>query len=194
MNRTLAKHSAALLAAMVLAAGVAHGQAAAASAGLAGCSASQIEANKALAGLFDLKADPKVAYEKMDPGYIQHNPVARRIGDVNGVNGRDEFKLLLDLKDKGLGGRPPEAPGQPPEDTHHYVMANCDHVFLLKKSYLPDPQHQGQFYEVFDFDLWRVENGKLVEHWDGARIPNPPPPMMTTPAEELLKAVQRPGG
>jgi len=156
-----------------------------------GCSAQQIKDNEALAGLFDLKGDPKVAYGKMDPGYIQHNPIALRIGEVNGVNGRDEFKLLMDLKDKGLGGPPPSIPGQPPEDTHYFVMANCDHVFLLRKSYLPDPQHKGQFYEAFDFDLWRVANGKLVEHWDGARIPDPPPPIMTWPATELLKSAKQ---
>jgi predicted SnoaL-like aldol condensation-catalyzing enzyme len=158
-----------------------------------GCSAKQIEANEALAGLFDLKADPKIAYEKMDPGYIQHNPIALRIGEINGVGGRDEFKLLLDLKGKGMGGPPPPMPGQPPEDTHYYVMANCDHVFLLRKSYLPDPQHKGQFYEAFDFDLWRIKDGKLAEHWDGGKIPNPPPPIMTTPAVELLKVEKPPG-
>jgi predicted SnoaL-like aldol condensation-catalyzing enzyme len=33
----------------------------------------------------------------------------------------------------------------------------------------------GKFYEVFTFDTFRVRNGKLVEHWDGAVI-NPPAP------------------
>lgn len=156
-----------------------------------GCSAKQIEDNAALAGIFDMKRDWKEAYEKMAPGYIQHNPVALRIGEVNGAKGRDEFKLLMELKDKGLGGPPPRMPGQPAEDTHAFVMANCDHVFLLRKSWLPDPQHKGQFYEAFDFDLWRVENGKLAEHWDSARIPDPPPPIMTTPANELPKPAPR---
>lgn len=206
MKKALATHATTFFAALVLAGGLmawarGDGRAdvkTATSPGSAstalGCSVQQIEANRALAGLFDLKGDPKVAYERMDPGYIQHNPIALRIGEVNGVTGRDEFKLLLDLKDKGLGGPPPRMPGQPPEDTHYYVMANCDHVFLLRKSYLPDPQHKGQFYEVFDFDLWRVEKGKLVEHWDGARIPDPPPPIMTTPATELSKSGKRPAG
>jgi predicted SnoaL-like aldol condensation-catalyzing enzyme len=154
----------------------------------AGCSAKQVEANAALAGIFDMNRDWKEAYDKMAPGYIQHNPVALRIGEVNGAKGRDEFKLLMELKDKGLGGPPPRMPGQPAEDTHAFVMANCDHVFLLRKSWLPDPQHKGRFYEAFDFDLWRVENGKLAEHWDGARIPDPPPPIMTTPARDLPKS------
>jgi predicted SnoaL-like aldol condensation-catalyzing enzyme len=199
MKRAVITHASAFVAALLLAGGwmrgdggaVAHSTESpgATSAGPV-CSAKQIEENRALAGVFDLSADPNVAYEKMASDYIQHNPIALRMGEINGVTGRDEFKLLLDLKDKGLGGPPPHLPGQPPEDTHYYVMANCDHVFLLRKSYLPDPQHRGQFYEVFDFDLWRIENGKLAEHWDGARIPDPVPPMLTTPATELLKSVK----
>ena len=34
----------------------------------------------------------------------------------------------------------------------------------------PEP---GKFYEVFTFDTFRIRNGKLVEHCDGAVI-NPP--------------------
>ena len=149
-----------------------------------------MEANKALARLFDMKGDPELAYQAMAPDYIQHNPIARRIGEANGVSGRDEFKLLLKLKELGLEGPPPAMPGQPPEDTYHYVMANCDHVFLLKKAYMPDPQHRGAFYETFSFDLWRVENGKLVEHWDGARIPPNPPKAMTMPLQQLQQAAR----
>jgi predicted SnoaL-like aldol condensation-catalyzing enzyme len=159
-----------------------------------GCSAEQIEANRALAKLFDLNGDPNKAYDKMAPSYIQHNPIARRIGEVNGASGRDEFKLLLDMKSKGAEGPPPPLPGQPPEDTYHYVMADCNHVFLLKKAYAPDPQHKGQFYETFSFDFWRIENGKLAEHWDGARIPERVPRAMEVPFDQLLKekAAQQP--
>lgn len=153
-----------------------------------GCSVKQIEANKELARLFDMKRDWHVAYQHMSPDYIQHNPIAKRIGDVNGVSGRDEFKLLLELKDKGVGGPPPRLPGQPQDDNYAYIMANCDHVFLMQKIYMPDPQHKGQFYETFDFDLWRVENGKLVEHWDDAKIPENVPPIMTMPVKEMMKS------
>jgi len=152
-----------------------------------GCSAKQVEANKALATLFDLNGDPNKAYDHMAPDYIQHNPIARRIGEVNGVSGRDEFKLMLDMKNKKLEGPPPLLPNQPPEDTHYYVMADCDHVFLLKKAYSPDPQHKGQFYETFSFDFWRIENGKLAEHWDGVKIPERVPRAIEVPYAQLMK-------
>jgi predicted SnoaL-like aldol condensation-catalyzing enzyme len=149
------------------------------------CSAKQIESNKQLAKLFRLDGDPDAAYQQMSPDYIQHNPMALRIGEVNGVTGRDEFRLIIDMKNKGLGGPPPPLPGQPPEDTYHFVMASCDYVFLLKKSYPPDPQHVGQFYEAFSFDLWRVEKGKLVEHWDDGRVPEHVPDIIKMPAKDL---------
>jgi predicted SnoaL-like aldol condensation-catalyzing enzyme len=149
------------------------------------CSPAQIEANTQLAKLFRLDGDPDAAYQKMAPNYIQHNPMALRIGEVNGVTGRDEFKLMLDMKSKGLGGPPPLLPGQPPEDTYHFVMASCNYVFLLKKSFVPDRQHPGKFYEAFSFDLWRVEKGKLAEHWDDARVPQNVPDAIKMPVKDL---------
>ena len=46
---------------------------------------------------------------------------------------------------------------------------------MVHKTYRPDPVTPGRWFEAFTFDMFRVKNGKLVEHWDTAVI-NPPPP------------------
>ena len=56
------------------------------------------------------------------------------------------------------------------------MTAECDVVTIVHKNYRQDPTAEpGKFYEVFAFDTFRVKDGKLVEHWDGAVI-NPPAP------------------
>ena len=46
---------------------------------------------------------------------------------------------------------------------------------IIHKNNQLDPTAEGRFYEAFTFDTFRIRNGKLVEHWDGAVI-NPPAP------------------
>ena len=57
------------------------------------------------------------------------------------------------------------------------VTATCDVVTMIHKQYRQDPTAApGTFYEAFTFDAFRVRNGKVVEHWDGALIQPPAPP------------------
>jgi predicted SnoaL-like aldol condensation-catalyzing enzyme len=35
---------------------------------------------------------------------------------------------------------------------------------------VPDPRDPGKTYRSYWFDMWRVEDGKLAEHWDGAPV------------------------
>jgi predicted SnoaL-like aldol condensation-catalyzing enzyme len=46
------------------------------------------------------------------------------------------------------------------------LVADCTHVAAMLKEVRPDPEHPGKTYESFWFDIWRVQNGKLAEHWD----------------------------
>ena len=50
-------------------------------------------------------------------------------------------------------------------------MAEGDTVTVIQKRYVQDPNAApGTYYESFWFDTFRVRDGLLYEHWDGALI------------------------
>ena len=50
-------------------------------------------------------------------------------------------------------------------------------VTVVHKNYVQDPtEAAGVYYARYSFDTFRVRDGKLVEHWDGARINAPAAP------------------
>ena len=155
-----------------------------------GCTATpaQLEANKKVAiEFFRTAGEARVALA--DPGYKQHNPQFKKRAEDNKVSDYEEFKATF-LAQAGRGragapgGRGPAAGPQPPAGNQlEVVTAECDIVTVIHKAFRPDPSpgSEGRFYEVFTFDSFRVRNGNLVEHWDGAVI-NPPAPAGAAPA------------
>ena len=120
---------------------------------------SRAEANKRLVldffrVVFEAEnADAAVDY--LTPGYIQHNP---RV-----PTGRDGFVSTF----RGMfhGPRPvePTLRRQPVA-----VVAEGDLVTVIWKRPMPEPDDPAKTYDSFMFDLFRIEDGKLAEHWDGA--------------------------
>jgi predicted SnoaL-like aldol condensation-catalyzing enzyme len=84
--------------------------------------------------------------------YIQHNP--------NVATGRDAMVAYMKATR-------PVRPIQP-VITFPVValMAEGDLVMVATVSYSPDPQSPGHKYAGTHFDLFRIENGKIAEHWD----------------------------
>jgi predicted SnoaL-like aldol condensation-catalyzing enzyme len=146
--------------AILLAAGVAYTQAPPTAApdqmALLKSSDARLEANKKL--VFDMwRAIIQGGHTEMAPqffteSYIQHNP--------NVSSGRDA--LVAYMK-----GSRPVRPIQPkitfPVIT---IMAEGDLVMIATVSYSPDPTKPGEKYAGTHFDLFRIENGKIAEHWD----------------------------
>jgi predicted SnoaL-like aldol condensation-catalyzing enzyme len=144
-----------------------------------GCTATpaQLEANKKVVmAFFDPTAD-RLALA--DPSYKQHNPAFKKRAEDNHVSDYEEYKAAFGAARGGGGrGRGPQGDGpRPPQGNQlEVVTAECDIVSVIHKGYRQDPTADpGKFYEVFTFDTFRVKDGKLVEHWDGAVI-NPPAP------------------
>lgn len=142
-----------------------------------GCTATppQLEANKKVAMDFFRPTVDRVALA--DPSYKQHNPQFVQRAQQNKVTDYEEFKSAFSAQGRGpAGARGGTAGGnaQPPAgNPYEIVTAECDIVTIVHKNYRPDPTSEGKFYEAFTFDTFRVKDGKLVEHWDGATL-NPP--------------------
>jgi predicted SnoaL-like aldol condensation-catalyzing enzyme len=87
--------------------------------------------------------------------YIQHNP--------NVKSGRDE---LVQYIRKTRPVRPiPETIGFPVIS----IMAEGDMVLVASVEYNEDPERPGTKYATTHFDLYRMQDGLIAEHWDNVR-------------------------
>ena len=116
----------------------------------------KLAANKKL--VFDMwrtiiqGAHVEEAEKYFTPTYIQHNP--------NVASGRDNLVTYM------KNSRPRR--DIQPNITFPVIsiMAEGDLVMLATVSYSDDPTKPGEKYAGTHFDLFRVENGKIAEHWD----------------------------
>ena len=94
---------------------------------------------KAIRGVF-IERDARVVQELFAPDYIQHNPTI--------PNGRDAIAGLLRSLPEGFGYEP------------GMVIAEGNIVMIHGRyvGWAPEP--------MVAVDIFRVENGRLVEHWD----------------------------
>jgi predicted SnoaL-like aldol condensation-catalyzing enzyme len=116
----------------------------------------KLAANKKL--VFDMwraiiqGAHTELAPKYFTPGYIQHNP--------NVATGRDAMVEYMKST----------RPVKPIDPSINFpvvaIMAEGDKVLVATVSYSPDPEHPGQKYAGTHFDLFRIEHGKIAEHWD----------------------------
>jgi predicted SnoaL-like aldol condensation-catalyzing enzyme len=95
-----------------------------------------------------------LAEKFMKESYIQHNP--------NAANGRQGF---IDFFSKFTTP-------QQVVDTIKWnlfaIVAEGDLVTLCFNRMLPDPSDSTKTYHTTWFDMFRIEDGKVAEHWDPA--------------------------
>jgi predicted SnoaL-like aldol condensation-catalyzing enzyme len=100
----------------------------------------------------------------MDPGYIQHNP--------NVPQGRDGFKRFMS---RTPGRTPAEIKPEwlrPPSLT----LVSGPYVLMMWDRKDKDPNDPAREYVWNHFDVIRIENGLIKEHWDEAVIAPPATP------------------
>ncbi len=97
--------------------------------------------------------------------YIQHNP---NIG-----SGRDTMVAYMRAT----------RPVRPIEPDIHFpviaMVAEGPYVVVATVSYAPDPANPSKKYAGAHFDMFRIANGKIAEHWDN--LPKDPALLHTDP-------------
>ena len=96
-----------------------------------------------------------LAEKYMAEGYIQHNP--------NVATGRAAF---VDFFSKLSPPKTIEAQVKAPLVA---IVAEGDMVVLSFLREAPDPKDPTKKYTTTWFDMFRIEGGKIAEHWDGAQ-------------------------
>jgi predicted SnoaL-like aldol condensation-catalyzing enzyme len=97
--------------------------------------------------------DQAAKYQAED--YIQHNP--------NVPTGRDGFVAFFSKI------RKPKDPIPEKIDNPAVVMgARGDYVWLIWETEQKDPRDPSKTYHANSFDVLRIQNGKIQEHWDSA--------------------------
>lgn len=100
--------------------------------------------------------DMSKAERYMAESYIQHNP--------NVPTGRAPFVAFF--------GSKPMQPASPSIDNLVAILGDGDLVTLAFRREFPDPGKPGENYTTTWFDMFRIENGKIAEHWDfGTKAP-----------------------
>jgi predicted SnoaL-like aldol condensation-catalyzing enzyme len=101
----------------------------------------------------------EVAEKYFDENYMQHNP--------NAATGR---KAIVDFFSKFTK---PRATTDTIRSSVVAIVAEGDLVMLSFVRELPDPADPSKKYTTTWFDLFRIENGKIAEHWDCAEKMKP---------------------
>ena len=95
----------------------------------------------------------ELADRYVDASFVEHNP--------NGASGLEGFKAYFSSRPDAPVERSIRAPVVA-------IVAEGDLVALVTMQEHPHPSRAGHTYTTTWFDMFRVADGRLVEHWDAA--------------------------
>ncbi len=97
-----------------------------------------------------------IASHYMPENFISRNP--------NVPAGRDGFVQTLRTRPELLQNFTEQRAGRP-----EVAFAKNEYVFLMWANFIIDPIEPAKIFKYNTLDLFRIADGKIVEHWDGAR-------------------------
>jgi predicted SnoaL-like aldol condensation-catalyzing enzyme len=134
----------------------------------------QLAANKRL--VYDMwrtlidAHDVEAGKKYIDENYIQHSPVKD-----TGIAGLMEFIASL--------GEPMEIPERM-KTPLVALIAERDLVVSASLDELENPHVKGQTYTTTCFDMYRIKDHKIIEHWDSKSLPEGMTPQNYVPVEQ----------
>ena len=123
---------------------------------------------------------PKVDAKYRDPGYIQHSVGGGQGG--RGAQGREGGAPAGGPPQDRGGAAPAGGPGSqggggaaPRMGPPRLLSITAEGDMVNQVTVRSMPGADGKTNETIIFNLFRVKNGKLIEHWDAFGVPSGPP-------------------
>ena len=105
---------------------------------------------------------PEMVKKYFADNFIQHNP--NLTGGTAAIEKMVSRRLPMEIE-----------PTLPRSETPVLTVSQDDLVTLVFEREAPDPQDPSKNYKYSAIDIFRVRNGKIVEHWDGSKKDPPAP-------------------
>ena len=105
---------------------------------------------------------PEMVKKYFADNFIQHNP--NLAGGTAAIEKMISRRLPMEIQ-----------PTLPRSETPVFTISQGDLLTLVFEREAPDPQDPSKNYKYNSIDIFRVRNGKIVEHWDGSKKDPPPP-------------------
>jgi predicted SnoaL-like aldol condensation-catalyzing enzyme len=128
----------------------------------------KLDANKkVLLEFFRLGANLDARTQMLTDDYTQHNPRFLRMDEVTGFKGKQAWGAAIRAAQDHARLTDPDFSLR---SIPVAIVAEGDYVVAIYKATLPDPDDPSKTYEAFNFEMVRVKDGKLAEHWDALKL------------------------